>query len=135
MKILLAVVFCMISIRTLGQSTDCATSFDPQTKTKFSYSAEIRPEPEGGMENIGRLVMKNIRIDSTANRLQSKVIIAFIVNYDGRITGQRVIRNIDGSTIAEQLLAEISKLNWKPGYCNNKPVPVFFTLPFNLRLE
>ncbi|MNR59339.1 Gram-negative bacterial tonB protein [compost metagenome] len=74
-------------------------------------------------------------MEPTANRLQSRVTIGFIVNSDGRIIGQRVIKNIDGSTIAKQMLVAISKIKWKPGYCNKNPVPVYLTIHFNLRLD
>jgi protein TonB len=59
-----------------------------------------------------------------------QIIVAFIVETDGHISGGRVIRG--NRQVGQQILRVAKSLKWSPGKCNGKNVPVFYTLPMTI---
>jgi protein TonB len=83
---------------------------------------------EGGM---GKL-LKDVRMHLKAPAkypIDTKVIVAFIIDKDGEVTGERIIRDIEGSNYALQLLTAVKNNKWVPGKCNGRNVATLQVLP------
>lgn len=80
---------------------------------------------------------KNIRYPPEAkkNEVQGRVIVKFIVNEDGSITDEKVVRGIGAGCDEEAVRVIRNMPKWKPGKQNGKPVKVYYTLPITFRLE
>ena len=64
-----------------------------------------------------------------------KIFVGFIVDENGKIVGQRIIRNIEKTKVAEQILNIITDTIWSLGYCNKKAVPVMMVIPIQICLR
>ncbi len=88
------------------------------------------PAVEGGMPALYKEIRKGIRFPSAGKfEMGSKVFVAFVVDANGQIIGKRVLRNITGTNIAEQILRIIGDMKWIPGTCNEKAVSTLMILP------
>ncbi len=65
---------------------------------------------------------------------QGRVYCEFVVNIDGSIVDDRVVRGVDRSLDNEALRVVKSMPKWKPGFLNGKAVRVKYTLPVSFRL-
>ena len=65
----------------------------------------------------------------------TKVIVAFIIDKDGEVTGERIIRDIEGSNYASQLLTAVKNIRWAPGTCNGKNVATLQVLPMIIEFK
>lgn len=64
----------------------------------------------------------------------SKILVAFIVNSDGTISGARIIT--DKTIKAGQQVLDITKsFKWTAGRCGNKNVATIYTIPLILDSE
>lgn len=105
---------------------------------KFVYTkADVMPEPQNGLKTLSDSLMKHLKCPTNKGDFQGKVIIAFVIEPDGKIDGQRVIRNLFGSdfTFSQQLFKIVKSIKWKPGLCKGKPVPVLYSLPINMGIQ
>ena len=88
------------------------------------------PSVDGGMQQLFQVMAKRIKYPKNDNYpIESKVFVAFVVTELGDITGQRIVKNIEGTDLAEQLLEVVSEFKWLPGTCNGKQVPTILILP------
>lgn len=67
--------------------------------------------------------------------MRIKIYVAFVVKEDGQIIGKRVVRNIEGTDVAEQMLELLDNLKWQPGVCNGRNVATLFLLPVIIDLD
>ena len=68
------------------------------------------------------------------NGIEGNVIVRFVVERDGSITGAEVIRDIGGGCGAEALRVVKSMPHWIPGKQQGRPVRVQFVLPVKFKL-
>ena len=66
--------------------------------------------------------------------IQGRVIVQFVVNKDGSICDEHVVRSVDPQLDAEALRVVRSMPNWTPGKQRGQAVRVRFTLPVTFRL-
>ena len=96
------------------------------------------PEYEqGGQAGMNKFISKSLRFPRLAQEqgLEGTVIISFVVSPTGEITSIEVLRDFGGGA-GEEAVRVISKMpKWKPGYQNNRPVPVRMTLPIRFTLQ
>ena len=81
-------------------------------------------------------VGKNFNYPQAAQEAQvdGKVILQFVIEKDGSLSGITVLRDIGHGTGEEAARMLKTSPNWKPGIQNGKPVRVQFTLPIQLNL-
>ena len=98
---------------------------------------EEQPMFPGGMEEMMKFLQQNIKypIEAQEQGKQGRVIVQFVVNKDGSISNDSVIRSVDPLLDAEALRVVRSMPNWKPGKQRGKEVRVRFTLPVSFRLS
>ncbi len=69
------------------------------------------------------------------NGIEGMVVIGFVVEKDGSITGAQILRDIGGGCGAEALRVVNQMPDWIPGYQRAKPVRVQFNLPVRFQLQ
>ena len=98
---------------------------------------EEQPMFPGGMEEMMKFLQQNIKYPTEAQEQgkQGRVIVQFVVNKDGSISNDSVVRSVDPLLDAEALRVVRSMPNWIPGKQRGKEVRVRFTLPVSFRLS
>lgn len=98
---------------------------------------EEQPMFPGGMEEMMKFLQQNIKYPTEAQEQgkQGRVIVQFVVNKDGSISNDSVVRSVDPLLDAEALRVVRSMPNWKPGKQRGKEVRVRFTIPVSFRLS
>lgn len=98
---------------------------------------EEQPMFPGGMQEMMKFLQKNTKYPKEAmdQGKQGRVIVQFVVNKDGSISNDTVVRSVDPLLDAEALRVVRSMPNWTPGKQKGKLVRVRFTLPVSFRLD
>ena len=91
----------------------------------------------GGMQEMMKFLQQNIKYPKEAQEQgkQGRVIVQFVVNKDGSISNDSVVRSVDPQLDAEALRVVRSMPNWTPGKQRGKEVRVRFTLPVTFHLN
>jgi protein TonB len=87
--------------------------------------------------NLNEYLEHNLHYPEAARmaNIQGRVLLSFIINEDGSISGVQVVRGIGGECDQEALRVIASMPRWKPGMQNGSPVKVVFTLPVLFTLD
>ena len=72
---------------------------------------------------------------ASESAIQGSVIVQFIVEKDGSVTGTKILRGIGGGCDEEALKVIESMPKWTPGKQRGRPVRVQFTLPVRFILQ
>lgn len=98
---------------------------------------EEQPMFPGGMQEMMKFLQQNIKYPKEAQEQgkQGRVIVQFVVNKDGSISNDSVVRSVDPQLDAEALRVVRSMPNWTPGKQRGKEVRVRFTLPVTFHLN
>lgn len=114
----------------------CYSKLDTLTQQQVYRSVDKMPEVKGGFQELSNEVYKTIKWPPNEDKpLDTKIIVAFVVQENGQISGKRVIKNIAGTNFADQLLKIIGELKWSPGTCNGKAVPTLYLFPMILEFK
>lgn len=129
-------------VQLIKKSEDGSVSVESITKKpaeegEIFQVVEEQPMFPGGMEEMMKFLQQNIKYPKEAQKQgkQGRVIVQFVVNKDGSITGDSVVRSVDPLLDAEALRVVRSMPNWTPGKQKGKPVRVRFTLPVTFQLN
>ncbi len=97
---------------------------------------ETMPEPEGGLEGFYKLLKKNMKYPSRAqrNHTTGRVFVEFTVGKDGRLTNMKVIKSV-GDGCDEEALRVMAMSKWKPGKQRGVPVNVRMVQAINFQLQ
>ena len=98
---------------------------------------EEQPMFPGGMQELMTFLQANIRYPKEAQErgLQGRVVVQFVVNKDGSICDEHVVRSVDPQLDAEALRVVRSMPNWTPGKQRGEAVRVRFTIPVSFKLN
>ena len=98
---------------------------------------EEQPMFPGGMGEMMKYLQENIKYPEQAksNGVQGRVIVQFVVNKDGSISNDTVVRSVDPLLDAEAIRVVRSMPNWTAGKQKGEAVRVRFTLPVTFRLD
>ncbi len=99
--------------------------------TSANYRVEIMPEFPGGQEAMYAFLLKNLKYPNEARKekISGVVYVTFVVNTDGSISDQTILKSPHQS-MSDEALRVVGKMpNWKPGYMNGKAVRAKMTLP------
>lgn len=134
-KVLL-LLFSFCCLKSYGQhsSTICKTQFDTLTQKRVYSFVDQMPKPIiGEIELLKKL--SQVKYSSKSIPASTKVVIAFIVEPNGKISGKRVIKDIKGSNIGIQALKLIESIKWTAGSCSGTSVPVIQIIPIQICLN
>ena len=98
---------------------------------------DVIPEFPGGEDSLFAFLSRNIKYPAEAKKadIRGRVFVTFVVEKDGRITGERILRDIGGGCGEEVLRVIRTMPKWKPGTQDGKPVRVQFNLPVAFELQ
>ena len=98
---------------------------------------ESQPEFPGGVQALMEYVEANIRYPQEAKERgkQGRVIVRFIVEEEGALTEEQVMKPVDPQLDAEAIRIARSMPKWRPGRLAGKPIRTRFSCPVTFRLE
>lgn len=111
------------------------TSFQDSLLHKVVYlSADQLPQPYGGLETLIKQLSKTIRFPPGEADYGGRVIVAFVIETNGKIDGERVIREPSGDKqiFSKQIFEVVKAIKWTPAKRNGKAVPFLYTLPITI---
>jgi protein TonB len=110
---------------------------ETSTVDKTFTIVEMMPSFKGGEEAMYSWLSENIKYPQVAKEtgIQGTVVVTFVVEKDGSITGAQVLRDIGGGCGEEAIRVVKNMPKWKEGRQNNEPVRVQFNLPIKFTLE
>jgi hypothetical protein len=107
----------------------CRTGKDTLTGKQIYLSADSGPECQGGVAAWLRHLNKTLDVRKLpTGEIRTRYVIAFIVEKDGSISGER---SADGppDDITKQLFAAARTIRWIPGKCHEKNVSMLHKVP------
>ena len=119
-------------------TTDAETDHTmPEDDAELVQVVEVFPEFPGGSDSLYTYIARNIKYPEAAKKekIEGRVFVTFVVEKDGRITGERILRDIGGGCGEEVLRVIRTMPKWKPGTQDGKPVRVQFNLPVAFELQ
>jgi TonB family protein len=108
-----------------------------ETKSRPIYTAvEQYPGFPGGDKEFSKWLAANVRYpkDARENNIQGRVIMTFVVEEDGQLTGFKVLKGVSEDIDKEALRVMSSSPAWKPGIHNGHPVRTTYSIPINFAL-
>lgn len=98
---------------------------------------QVKPEYPGGMDELFRFIGRNLRYPLICQELGIKgtVIISFIIDKTGKVTGLNLIKGVDRNLDQEAMRVVAMMPDWKPGFQNGRPVSVSFQMPIRFQLD
>lgn len=110
-----------------------------KTDTSRFLPVDQLPEVVGGISKLIIYQQKNLRYPEEAkrNKIQGRVIVAFVVERDGSLSNVKIKRSLSADTDAEaiRLITAPEAPKWTPGMQGNKPVRVQFSIPVSFKLD
>lgn len=109
----------------------------PEVSNKVFDVVEVMPSFPGGQGALMQFLSSNIKYPVVAqeNGVQGRVIVGFVVEPDGSISGVNVMRSVDPSLDREATRVVKSMPKWNPGKQNGSAVRVKYTVPVVFRLQ
>ena len=94
------------------------------------------PEYPGGIVEFMKWLQRTLRYPPMAQQqgIQGSVMVSCIVNVDGTITEQKVVRGVNEELDAEALRVISNMPKWKPGLDKGKPCRTLFAIPIVFKL-
>jgi protein TonB len=108
----------------------------PQGPDEVFSVVEVMPEFPGGADARNAFLAKNLKYPEQAMEegIEGMVIVTFVVEKDGKISGARVLRGIGGGCSEEALRVVRRMPNWNPGTQRGEAVRVQYNLPIRFKL-
>ncbi|MBR5747839.1 MAG: energy transducer TonB [Prevotella sp.] len=95
------------------------------------------PQFPGGSQSMLEYLSKNIKYPVVAeeNGVQGRVIVTFVVERDGSITNEKIVKSVDPSLSKEAIRVVKSMPHWIPGRQKGSAVRVKYTVPVTFKLD
>ena len=119
---------------------DIATPEPPKQEAeqnKVFDVVEQQPSYPGGMGALNQWLASNIKYPAMAaeNGIEGRVVVQFVVERDGSVSGVHVVRGVDSSLDKEATRVVSQMPKWIPGKQNGSAVRVKYTVPVTFRLQ
>lgn len=104
----------------------------------IEYTPMMRqPEYPGGEEALLLYIMEEVKYPRSAkeNGISGVAIVTFVVNKEGAVQDVQVLKDPGGGCGREAVRVVQSMPAWVPGYHDDQPVKVRYTLPVKFKLE
>ena|ERR1035438_8180623 len=127
----IALIFFYTNIYSQSERKKCISHFDSLSNIEVFEDVDKMPIVEGGENKLFEAI-SNVTCHVKWNGGPTKVIIAFVIDTNGKMIGKRIIQDLEYRDYILEIFPHIAGLKWIPGMCNNKIVPVLFKLPIQL---
>ncbi len=132
-------LFFIVLFSAKAQQTlaPCTQTLDSVLHKTIYTTVDKMPEPIGGITVLNRTIYKQLKYPSGEGDYGGKTIVAFVVEANGKITGERAIRDPSGKRLlfSNQLIKIVKNLKWEPALCDNKPVAYLYILSVEIGIE
>ena len=124
-------------IQTVGYASAPKADGETKEESEIYQVVEEQPMYPGGMQELMKYMQTNIKYPKEARErgIQGRVVVQFVVNKDGSICEEVVVRSVDPQLDAEAIRMLRTMPNWTPGKQKGEPVRVRFTLPVSFKLQ
>ena len=124
-------------IQAVGYSPTPTAERKAEEQGEIFQVVEEQPMYPGGMQELMKFLQTSIRYPKEAQErgIQGRVVVQFVVNKDGSICDEHVVRSVDPQLDAEALRVVRSMPNWTPGKQRGEAVRVRFTIPVSFKLN
>jgi TonB family protein len=125
--------FTIILLGFINVTATAQTNNNTDTAKGIWYEPnQLDAEFPGGIKAFKDFIDNNLHYTGNA---KGRVIIQFMVETDGSLTGIHVVRNIGDEAASKEALRVIAlSPKWKPGMLNDKPIRQQYTLPISFNL-
>lgn len=108
-----------------------------EEENKVFDVVEQQPAYPGGMGALNQWLASNIKypVMAAENGIEGRVIVQFVVEKDGSVSGVHVVRGVDPSLDKEAARVVGQMPKWIPGKQNGSAVRVKYTVPVTFRLQ
>ncbi|MCB0496741.1 MAG: energy transducer TonB [Cyclobacteriaceae bacterium] len=98
---------------------------------------EQMPSYAGGMNKFAQYMQENLKYPEEAKRkgIEGKVFVEFVVDKNGQITSENVLKGIGAGCDAAALELVKNAPSWKPGIKDGEAVNVKMVLPVSFKLN
>ena len=109
---------------------------EPVKEEEIFVAVEQQPEFPGGTAALKKWLASNVRYPQMAleNGISGRVIVKFVVEKDGSVSGVTLVRGVDKDLDREAIRVVKSMPKWQPGKNNGQAVRCYFNLPVNFKL-
>ena len=128
-------------IATTGNESQNTSAISPvavdENDNPLNFQVVERlPEFPGGIVEFMKWLTKNLRypVPARQQKIEGKVVVSFIINKDGTVTAQKVIKSVSPELDCEALRVLRMMPKWKPGEDHGKPCRTYFSIPINFKL-
>ncbi|RYZ17463.1 MAG: energy transducer TonB, partial [Sphingobacteriales bacterium] len=105
----------------------------PEAGSQVFTFVEEMPEFKGGTSALLEYI--RVHLDADSVEFEGRMLVKFIIREDGRTDNVQLIKG-SGTTLDEQVIKLIRDMPaWKPGRQQGRAVPVWFTLPVQVRRD
>jgi TonB family protein len=114
-----------------------STIYAQQENSEVFTYVEQMPEFKGGEGALMKFISTNIKypINARNENIEGRVIVSFVVTFEGKVTDLKVLRDIGGGCGDEALRVLKLSPDWKPGKQNGRPVNTKMVVPINFHLD
>jgi len=103
---------------------------------KIYRVAEIMPQFPGGMDEMWRFIVANLKYPHQEMCVQGRVVVRFVVTKEGKIIKSEIVRGIEPMYFDKEALRVINIMpDWIPAKHKGEKVNAYFTLPVTFRLS
>jgi TonB family protein len=98
---------------------------------------EQRPEYPGGEEALMQFISQEVQypLDAMESGITGTAVISFVINKEGAVQDIRILKDPGGGCGREATRVVQSMPLWTPGYMDDQPVKVRYSLPIKFNLE
>ena len=126
--------------KVTGVATPAAIgTFTPNTHESEGVFDVVEKMPEfpGGTTEMMKYLATNVKYPEEAfsKGIEGRVLVQFIVEEDGSISGIKVVKKVNDAIDAEAVRVVENMPKWKPGMQNGQVVRVKYTIPITFRLS
>jgi hypothetical protein len=118
---------------SVNNKTDCSHKKDLLTGKEIYSSYDEPATNEGGLAKLYK-AMSGVRMDSIPNHASTRFMVSFLVDVDGSISRERVVKDEVGK-VGEQMLKIAKSFKWIPARCKGKKVATITTLSSQICLQ
>jgi protein TonB len=127
------IIFFFFAAVATAQTEPHSTAYSTKTKdTIVNGVIERRPEYPGGIAKFYEYISKHFKVPKNFEG-SGQIIVEFIVEKDGTLTGIQVVKDIGQKTAEEAIRVMKKSKKWTAGMQNGKPVRVKFSLPIKIQ--